>query len=164
MALSVAGFDKSLPADALQSPAVRQALLLGVAYIPAVMAMVSIYLLRGYRLTEDELNKAGPSASASALGTGPAASPATACRGDSCCSHLHLPPKRPLRRISRFWQEGAVPKTCAQPRQVALRLPQRHGQTAHHGICHAAFPPEDRLERSPGLAAHRLPGRVAKQF
>jgi GPH family glycoside/pentoside/hexuronide:cation symporter len=78
VALSFAGFDKSLPADALQSPAVRQALLLGVAYIPAAMAMVSIYLLRGYQLTEDELNKAGPSESAPALGRGPAANPATA--------------------------------------------------------------------------------------
>ncbi len=56
VALTVAGFDRSLPADALQSPKVRQAILLGMAYIPAVMGLLSIWLLSGYKLTESDIN------------------------------------------------------------------------------------------------------------
>ena len=55
IALSVAGFDKTLPVDALQSPQVRQAILLGMSYIPAVMGLLSIWLLSGYKLTEADL-------------------------------------------------------------------------------------------------------------
>ena len=56
VALTVAGFDKALPADALQSPQVRHAILLGMSYIPAVMGLLSIWLLSGYKLTEADLN------------------------------------------------------------------------------------------------------------
>ena len=55
VALSVAGFDKSLATDAVQSPQVRQAILLGMSYIPAVMGLLSIWLLKGYKLTEADL-------------------------------------------------------------------------------------------------------------
>ena len=55
VALSIAGFDKTLPADAIQSSQVRQAILLGMAYIPAVMGLLSIWLLSGYKLTEADL-------------------------------------------------------------------------------------------------------------
>lgn len=55
IALSVAGFDKTLPADALQSPEVRHAILLGMSYIPAVMGILSIWLLAGYKLKESDL-------------------------------------------------------------------------------------------------------------
>ena len=56
VALTVAGFDKTLPADAMQSPKVRQAILLGMSYIPAVMGLLSIWLLSGYKLTEADIN------------------------------------------------------------------------------------------------------------
>ena len=55
IALSVAGFDKNLPVDTLQSPQVRHAILLGMSYIPAVMGLASIWLLSGYKLTEADL-------------------------------------------------------------------------------------------------------------
>jgi len=64
VAMSVAGFDKTLPPDDLQSPAVRQALLLGVCYIPAVMGTLAIILIQGYRLNEQELEAAGTPATA----------------------------------------------------------------------------------------------------
>lgn len=64
VAMSVAGFDKTLPPDDLQSPAVRQALLLGVCYIPAVMGTLAIILIQGYRLNEQELEAAGAPATA----------------------------------------------------------------------------------------------------
>ncbi len=78
VALSSAGFDKSLPADALQSPAVRQALLLGIAYIPAATAILSILLLRGYRLNEAELENAGLGDEGRRLADRAAADPAPA--------------------------------------------------------------------------------------
>ena len=78
VALSSAGFDKSLPADALQSPAVRQALLLGIAYIPAATAILSILLLRGYRLNEAELENAGLGDEGRQLADRAAADPAPA--------------------------------------------------------------------------------------
>ncbi|MEM1232004.1 MAG: MFS transporter [Pseudomonadota bacterium] len=62
-ALSIAGFNKELPPEAAQDPAVSQALLLGVSYLPAVCGVIAIFLLIGYRLTEEELAKAGPAAS-----------------------------------------------------------------------------------------------------
>ena len=55
IALSIAGFDKSLPADTLQSPEVRHSILLGMSYIPVVMGLLSIWLLSGYKLKESDL-------------------------------------------------------------------------------------------------------------
>ena len=57
VALSVAGFDENIPAEDMRTPAVRQALLLGISYIPAVMVAVSIFLLSGYKLREEDLKK-----------------------------------------------------------------------------------------------------------
>jgi len=59
VAMSVAGFDKALPPEQLQSPAVHQALLMGVCYIPIVMGTLAIFLIRGYRLDEKTLDAAG---------------------------------------------------------------------------------------------------------
>ena len=56
VALSIAGFDANRPKEELQSPEVRQALLMGMSYIPAVMGIISIWLLRGYKLKESDLN------------------------------------------------------------------------------------------------------------
>jgi len=56
VALTFAGFDKTLPADVLQSNEVRQAILLGMAYIPAAMGLLSIWLLSGYKLRESDLH------------------------------------------------------------------------------------------------------------
>lgn len=61
IAMSVAGFDKALPPEDMQSPAVRQALLLGMCYIPVVMGLLSMLLLKGYRLDEQVLAEASPS-------------------------------------------------------------------------------------------------------
>ena len=55
IALSVAGFDEKLPAEQLQAPAIRNALLLGMSFIPAVMGVLSIFLLSGYKLREQDL-------------------------------------------------------------------------------------------------------------
>ncbi len=59
-ALAWAGFDRDLPADAAQSPEVRQALLLGIAYIPAALNVLAILLLSGYRLSEEEIANVAP--------------------------------------------------------------------------------------------------------
>lgn len=56
VALSLAGFDRNLPVDELQSPAVRNALLLGVSYLPAVLGIGAVWILYGYRLDEAALN------------------------------------------------------------------------------------------------------------
>lgn len=55
VALSIAGFDENIPAEEMRTPAVRQALLLGISYVPAVMVTVSIALLAGYKLSENDL-------------------------------------------------------------------------------------------------------------
>ena len=55
VALSAAGFDKNLPPEVMQTPAIRQALLLGVCYIPGLLGLVSIALLAGYKLKEADL-------------------------------------------------------------------------------------------------------------
>ncbi|MCG8440968.1 MAG: MFS transporter, partial [Caulobacterales bacterium] len=55
VALSIAGFDKSLSPEEMQSPAIREALLLGKSYLPAALGVVSIILLAGYRLREEDL-------------------------------------------------------------------------------------------------------------
>jgi len=57
VALSVAGFDKNLPSDKMQSPAVQQALLFGMAYLPAVLAILALVVLVGFKLDEDALMK-----------------------------------------------------------------------------------------------------------
>ncbi len=57
VALSVAGFDKNLPSDQMQSPAVQQALLFGVAYLPAVLAILALMVLAGFKLDEAALKK-----------------------------------------------------------------------------------------------------------
>ncbi len=57
IALSLAGFDKNLPSDEMQSPAVQQALLFGVAYLPAVLAALALVVLAGFKLDEEALNK-----------------------------------------------------------------------------------------------------------
>ena len=38
------------------TPAIRNALLLGMSYIPAVMGIVSIFLLMGYKLEESDIS------------------------------------------------------------------------------------------------------------
>ena len=55
IALSVAGFDENIPAEEMQTPAVRQALLLGICYIPTVVVTLSVILLAGYKLREEDL-------------------------------------------------------------------------------------------------------------
>jgi glycoside/pentoside/hexuronide:cation symporter, GPH family len=56
IALSAAGFDKNLPPEAMQTSSIRQALLLGVCYIPAVLSIVAIILLAGYKLKEEDVS------------------------------------------------------------------------------------------------------------
>lgn len=55
VALSLAGFDENIPVEEMRTPAVRQALLLGISYIPTVMVICSIILLLGYNLREKDL-------------------------------------------------------------------------------------------------------------
>jgi len=56
VALKVAGFDADLPKEELTTPQVRQALLLGMAYVPAIFGIFSIVLLMGYKLKEEDIN------------------------------------------------------------------------------------------------------------
>lgn len=56
-ALSFAGFDQNMPIEEAQSPAVRQALLLSMAYLPAALNIVSIFILAGFVLDEKMLNQ-----------------------------------------------------------------------------------------------------------
>ena len=56
VAMSLVGFDQNLEPEQLQSPAIRQALLLGVCYIPAVCCFLSIFVLWGYRLTKEDVD------------------------------------------------------------------------------------------------------------
>ncbi|MBK6598956.1 MAG: MFS transporter [Proteobacteria bacterium] len=53
-ALSVAGFDPSSPPSEV-TPGVRQAVLLGIAYVPAAMAVVAVAILSFYRLDQRAL-------------------------------------------------------------------------------------------------------------
>jgi GPH family glycoside/pentoside/hexuronide:cation symporter len=55
IALSAAGFDKNLPPEVMQTPQIRQALLLGVCYIPVILGLISVWLLAGYKLKEEDL-------------------------------------------------------------------------------------------------------------
>lgn len=59
LALALAGFDKSLPEEALRTPEIRQALLLGVSYIPIAAGLIAVVLLSGYKLTEEDVSKSG---------------------------------------------------------------------------------------------------------
>jgi GPH family glycoside/pentoside/hexuronide:cation symporter len=56
VALSAAGFDKNLPPEVMRTPEIRQALLMGVCYLPALMGLVAIVLLAGYKLRESDLD------------------------------------------------------------------------------------------------------------
>lgn len=55
IALSAAGFNKDLPPEAMQTEAIRQALLIGMCYIPTVLGLIAIVLLAGYKLKEEDL-------------------------------------------------------------------------------------------------------------
>lgn len=55
IAMSIAGFDESLSDEALRTPEIRQSLLLAMSYIPIAMNLLSIYLLSGYRLSQEDL-------------------------------------------------------------------------------------------------------------
>ena len=55
VALAWAGFDQNLPPEAMQTPEIRQALLLGNCYIPVAMGFLAIFLLSGYKLKEEDL-------------------------------------------------------------------------------------------------------------
>jgi glycoside/pentoside/hexuronide:cation symporter, GPH family len=55
IALSAAGFDKNLPPEAMRTPEIHQALLLGMCYIPTIMGLIAIVLLAGYKLKEEDL-------------------------------------------------------------------------------------------------------------
>jgi GPH family glycoside/pentoside/hexuronide:cation symporter len=57
-ALSVAGFDKTASVTAANASAVRQAALLGVAYIPTGCAVIALILLSFYRLDQKTLTAA----------------------------------------------------------------------------------------------------------
>ncbi len=55
LALGAAGFDQNLPPETMQTPEIRQALLLGMCYIPAIMGLIAVFLLSGYKLKEEDL-------------------------------------------------------------------------------------------------------------
>jgi GPH family glycoside/pentoside/hexuronide:cation symporter len=65
-ALSLAGFDPSQPPSEVTEE-VRQAVLLGIAYVPAAMALVAVLILTTYRLDEAAL-RASRATSAADLG------------------------------------------------------------------------------------------------
>lgn len=56
-ALSLAGFDKTLPFDVPQGGNVDVALLVAVAWIPAGCGLIAIWLLSGYQLNEEDVSK-----------------------------------------------------------------------------------------------------------
>jgi len=56
----LAGFDPNLSPEELRTEPIRQALLLGMAYIPAAMGVLSIVLLAGYKLSEEEIVETAP--------------------------------------------------------------------------------------------------------
>jgi len=55
VALSAAGFDKDLPPEVMRTPEIRQALLLGVCYLPGLLGVAAIALLAGYKLRKEDL-------------------------------------------------------------------------------------------------------------
>lgn len=56
-AMQIAGFDRSLSDEALQTPEVGRALLLGMSYMPTFVGCAAILLLTRYRLTDKDLMK-----------------------------------------------------------------------------------------------------------
>jgi Na+/melibiose symporter-like transporter len=62
-ALSAAGFDPSNPPKVADEN-VRQAVLLGVAYVPAAMAVVAVAILSFYKLDEKSLGEMRASSAA----------------------------------------------------------------------------------------------------
>jgi len=67
-ALSFAGFDKTASITAANAEHVRQAALLGVAYIPTGCAVVAVILLSFYRLDQKALDTARAASLATAAG------------------------------------------------------------------------------------------------
>lgn len=59
-ALSLGGFNNKLPPDAPQGGNVDIALLFSVSWLPAVFGLIAIWLLSGYKLTEEEINGGEP--------------------------------------------------------------------------------------------------------
>jgi len=58
-ALQFAGYQEDLSDEMKRTDEIRHAILLGVSYIPAVMGMLSILILSGYKLKESDI-KAKP--------------------------------------------------------------------------------------------------------
>ncbi|QIG53614.1 MFS transporter [Altererythrobacter sp. BO-6] len=56
-ALSIAGFNNKLPFDVPQGGNVNFALLVSVSWLPALFGLMAIWLLSGYRLNEDDINR-----------------------------------------------------------------------------------------------------------
>jgi GPH family glycoside/pentoside/hexuronide:cation symporter len=67
-ALSLAGFDKTASVTAANLAHVRQATLLGVAYIPTACAVIAVTLLSLYRLDQKALTSARADSLARAAG------------------------------------------------------------------------------------------------
>lgn len=63
-ALSFAGFNNKLPFDVPQGGNVDTALLFSVSWLPALFGLVAIWILSGYKLTEQELQASGAQNSA----------------------------------------------------------------------------------------------------
>ncbi len=63
-ALQLADFDTSLAPDVPQGDNVDTALYITVAVLPAIMGVVGLWLLTGYRLTQEELEAAAPDGAA----------------------------------------------------------------------------------------------------
>lgn len=59
VALSAAGFDQNLPVGQMQSEEVKQALLLGVCYLPAGLGVLTMVVIAGFKLDEKSLAEAG---------------------------------------------------------------------------------------------------------
>lgn len=57
-ALSIAGFNNKLPFDVPQGGNVDIALLMSVSWLPAVFGLIAVWILSGYKLTEEELQNA----------------------------------------------------------------------------------------------------------
>lgn len=58
-ALSIAGFDNKLPLDVPQGGNVDTALLMSVSWLPAIFGLIAVWILSGYKLTEEELQATG---------------------------------------------------------------------------------------------------------
>ncbi len=65
VALTWVGFDKNLDYDVPQGEDVNNALLLVMAWLPALFYLIAAILLTGYRLTEDDVNASAKKAKAS---------------------------------------------------------------------------------------------------